>query len=44
MGLNMSFEKLTNRNAFFKEMEREVLKLINPATGEPFDGIVEKVD
>ena len=40
----MSFDKLTNRNIFFKEMEREVLELINPETGEPFDDLIEKVD
>lgn len=39
----MSFDKQTKRNEFFVQIEKEVLQLIDPATGEPYDRLVERV-
>lgn len=39
----MSFDVLTNRNAFFSQMEKEVAKLLDPATGAPRAELVERV-
>lgn len=39
---NLSFDVLTNRNTFFEQMEKEVLELIDPETGRPFEYLVEE--
>ena len=40
----MSFDKKTNRNAFFDEIEKEMSELIDPATNKPYEYLVEDVD
>ena len=40
----MSFDKKTNRNVFFDQIEKEVLELIDPNTNEPYEYLVEHVN
>ena len=39
----LSFDKKTNRNAFFEQMEKEVLELIDPQTQTPYPHLTEQV-
>jgi len=41
---NVSFDKKTNRNPFFHQMEKEVLDLIDPKTDAPFAHLTETID
>lgn len=43
MESNMSFDKQTNRNPFFEQMEKEILALIDPDTQSPYSEIVENI-
>ena len=39
----MSFDKKTNRNVFFDQIEKEVMGLIDPTTNKPYEHLVEHI-
>jgi len=43
MESKMSFDKKTNRNDFFDQIEKEIMELIDPATNEPYEYLVEHI-